>query len=174
MSITQRCGTGDTGCNGCHDYMYPMFDNMCNGVFSPVCAPEICNVPRAPHHEILAEGQGILLNSITNQPIRFNIFIERTMQIYKGIFELYDSLGNLNIQANELKFFESNGNSYLFALFYEESTNNITVTIHQNHMLHSTQIFINSASLMTDLINLTETVISGNIKLYADHNVHAH
>ena len=177
MPIMQRCGTGNTGCtcqNPAINYMLNGH-NMCNGVFKPVCAPEICNVPRIPHHEILAEGQGILLDTISWQEIRFNLMIERTMQLYSGSLILQSPWGYLTIKSPELKFFESDGDTHLLAIFYDEPTGrDITVTIHQNDTPHSTQIFIHSASIVNELINLNGIVVSGDIELYADHNVHEH
>lgn len=175
MSITQRCGTGDTGCSTQPPAIQYMPTNMCNGVFAPVCAPEICNVPRIPHHEILAEGQGILLDDTTKMDIQFNIFVERVMQVYKGKFEFQDPPNSINLNMSELKFFESDGYTHLVALFHNPTTHqNTTVTLYQDSMLKSTHLFIHSTSIMTQPINLSGLVTSGTLHLYPDHNVHDH
>ncbi len=103
----QRCGTGDSGC--CGPAMDHSSSNMCNGVFAPVCAPEICNVPRIPHHEKLVEGRGCILASESQQRITFNILVEREMQVYKGVFKARDSGDGIAICAEDLKFFEGDG-----------------------------------------------------------------
>ena len=147
MTSTQRCGTGDSGCSG--PAMDHSSSNMCNGVFKPVCAPEICDVPRIPHHEKLVEGKGSILDNVSGQRITFNILVEREMQVYKGVFEAQDTGGGMAIKARILKFFEGDGKTYMLAIFYEETTDrDIIVTVykgdkgdegeqgHQEHQKH--------------------------------------
>ncbi|WP_410495214.1 hypothetical protein QTL86_14145 [Cellulosilyticum sp. ST5] len=197
----ERCGTGDTGCKGpamCH-----MSSSMCNGVFAPVCAPEVCNVPRIPHHEVLVDGQGILLDTQSQKEICFTIFVEREMQVYKGELELQDIGKEIKVRADVLKFFESNGKTHMLAIFHEEaSTRDIVITVYQEeqseqekekekekeqghqveqgnqrhpgHEERSTQIFIYSTSVQAGATNLGGALIAGDIKLYIDHNVHEH
>lgn len=186
---TCPCGTGDTGCT--EPPMNHMSSSMCNGVFAPVCAPEICNVPRIPHHEILVKGQDVLLDMGGPQKIYFNILVEREMQVYRGNLELKDlKCDGISIKADGLKFFESDGMARMQVIFHEKSTGrNIMVTVykgkkedegkeehqkHQGHEQELTQVFIYSASSEADLINLSGKVVSGKIELYADHNVHGH
>lgn len=181
-SSTCSCGTGDTGCT--EPPMDHMSSSMCNGVFAPVCAPEVCNVPRIPHHEILVEGQGILLDTHCQQRICFNIFVEREMQVYRGGLELQDlKCGGISVKAYRLKFFESDGMSQMQAIFYEGSTGrNIMVTVYKEEKEEEkekkkkepTRIFIYSAPIGAEPINLGGKVIVGKIELHADHNVHGH
>lgn len=188
MVTTKRCGTGETGCNG--PAMDHSSSNMCNGVFAPVCAPEICNVPRIPHHEVLVDGKGILLDTESQNKIHFTIFVEREMQVYKGGLEVQDAGDGSKIKAEMLKFFESDGKTHMLAIFHEETINrDIVVTVyqgeeehqveegHQRHPGHEqkpTQIFIYSTSIEEALINLRGELIAGEIKMYVDHNVHEH
>lgn len=188
MVTTKRCGTGDSGCSG--PAMNHSSSNMCNGVFAPVCAPEICNVPRIPHHEVLVDGKGTLLDNESQNKIHFTIFVEREMQVYKGRVEVTDAGDEIIIKAQMLKFFEGNGKTHMLAIFHEETTNrDIVVTVyqgeeehqgeegHQRHQEHEqkpTQIFIYSTSMEEALINLTGELIAGDIKMYIDHNVHEH
>lgn len=37
--------------------------DMCNGVFAPVCNPEVCHVPRIPYAQDLVIGMGFVSNS---------------------------------------------------------------------------------------------------------------
>ena len=188
MTSTQRCGTGDSGCSG--PAMDHSSSDMCNGVFKPVCAPEICNVPRIPHHEKLVEGKGSILDNVSGQRITFNILVEREMQVYKGVFKAQDAGDGMTIKARILKFFEGDGKTYMLAIFYEEMTDrDIIVTVykgdegeqgHQEHQEHpehaqeATQVFIYSTSREATLINLGGELVAGDIKLYVDHNVHEH
>lgn len=175
MPEASRCGTGLSGCTGDHTVSYPSFDNMCNGVFAPVCAPEICNVPRIPHHEILVTGEGIILDTTSGENISFNLLIERFMQVYKGKLSLQSPSLNIIIPSQILKFFETDGHLHMSALFYEESTHrNIFVTLHQSHMSLPTQLFIDSTSDVNNLIHIQASLVSGTTHLYADHNVHEH
>lgn len=197
-----RCGTGDTGCT--EPPMNHMSSSMCNGVFKPVCAPEVCNVPRIPHQETLVEGKGILLDTDSRQGIDFNIFVEREMQVYRGSLELKGlKCDGIGVKAGRLKFFESDGMTHMQAIFYEESTGrNIMVTVYkgeeeeeekeeeaeekeekekgkgkkgcQGHEQEITQLFIYSAPIGAEPINLGGKVVGGKIELYADHNVHEH
>ena len=186
MVTTKRCGTGETGCNG--PAMDHSSSNMCNGVFAPVCAPEICNVPRIPHHEILVEGKGIFLDTESQNKIYFTIFVEREMQVYRGEVEIKDREDKVMMKAEILKFFESDGKAHMLAIFHEEATNrDIVVTIyggeekqqgehgHQRHAGHGKkpdQMLIYSTSMEEAPINLWGDVIAGTIKMYTDHNVH--
>ena len=191
----ERCGTGDTGCKGtamCH-----MSSSMCNGVFESVCAPEVCNVPRIPHHEVLVDGQGILLDIQSQKEICFTIFVEREMQVYKGEFELQDIGKEIKVRADVLKLFESDGKTHMLAIFHEEATTRDSVITvyqeekseevqeqghqveqgdqrHPGHEEGSTQIFIYSTSMQAGATNLGGSLIAGDIKLYVDHNVHEH
>ena len=175
MPNLARCGTGNTGCNGQGEPTYPRFGSMCNGVFAPVCAPEICNVPRIPHHETLVTGHGILLDTISQQNINFNLLIERTMQVYKGYLYLNGPSLFIDLSNSILKLFESDGQHSMTAVFYDESTNrNMIVTLHQDHMTHTSQLLIYSSSNLTDLIHIQGNVIFGDTYIAMDHNVHAH
>lgn len=175
MPELSRCGTGFSGCTGNNPPSYPSFDNMCNGVFAPVCAPEICNVPRIPHYQILVTGEGIVLDTDSGQNISFNLLIERFMQVYKGQLFLQAPSFNIIIPSQNLKFFETDGHLHMSVLFYEESTQrNILVTLHQSHMSMPTQLFIYSVSNMDSLIHIQGNLVSGTTNLYADSNVHAH
>ena len=160
MANIPRCGTGDTGCNG---------------VFAPVCAPEICNVPRIPHHETLVTGEGVLLDMTSGQNISFSLLIERTMQVYQGHLYMQGSTFYIHIDKSTLKLFESDGHLHMSALFYEESTQrNIFVTLHQDHHSHTSHLFIDSTSTMAELIHIEGHLISGSTNIYTDHNVHEH
>lgn len=188
---TQRCGTGDSGCSG--PAMDHSSSNMCNGVFAPVCAPEICNVPRIPHHQKLVEGEGCIVDNESQQRIIFTILVEREMQVYKGIFKARDTKDSMTINARGLKFFEGDGKTYMLAIFYEEMTDrDIIVTVykvdeghqehqeyqehpeHPRHDQEATQVFIYNTSREAKLINLGGELVAGDIKLYVDHNVHEH
>jgi len=131
----QRCGTGDSGC--CGPAMDHSSCSMCHGVFAPVCEPEICNVPRIPHHQKLVEGTGCILASESQQRIIFNILVEREMQVYKGVFKAQDSENDITICADVLKFFEGDGKTYMLAIFHEKMTNrDVIVTIYQEDQEH--------------------------------------
>lgn len=175
MTDALRCKAGSTGCNGHGAPTYPTFDSMCNGVFAPVCSPEICNVPRIPLHETLVIGEGILLDTINGQNINFSLLIERTMQVYKGQLYLQSPLFTINLPSHALKFFETDGHLYMSALFYDDMMKrNIFVTIHQDHHLQATQFFIDSTSTITELIHIQGSLVSGTVNIYTDHNVHDH
>ena len=166
-----RCGTGDTGCKGpamCH-----MSDNMCNGVFGPVCAPEICNVPRIPHQQTLVAGQGILIDTEGGQKIEFNIFIEREMQVYRGELKLQDKEKGINICADVLKYYEGHEETHILAIFQEADTEqDITISIHKGEK--QTLFFAYSTSLHPEILDLRGKLVLGKINIYADHNVHEH
>lgn len=148
---------------------------MCHGVFAPVCAPEICNVPRIPHQEILVTGRGILLDTISHENIHFNLLIERIMQVYKGQLYLQSPSFTINLATSVLKFFETDGHLHMSALFYDEnSQRNISVTLHQNHLPQQPQLYIDSTSNPAELIHIQGTLISGSTNLYTDHHVHGH
>lgn len=175
MCTMKRCGTGDTGCK--EPAMCHMSSSMCNGVFAPVCAPEVCNVPRIPHHQVLVKGHGILLDTKTQKEICFTIFVERIMQVYKGELELKSEESGIEVQADVLKFFESDGKTHMLAIFHDECKDQditVTVTIHQEEEEKSTQMFAYSAPMEIEVIDLGGKVVSGSINLYVDHNVHEH
>ena len=169
----ERCGTGDTGCKGpamCH-----MSSSMCNGVFAPVCAPEVCNVPRIPHHQVLVKGKGTLLDIKSQKKIRFTVFVEREMQVYKGKLELQGKENGIEVQADVLKLYEGDGKTHMLALFHAECTGqDIMVTVQKDEEQKSTQMFAYSAPIEAEVIDLGGKVVSGGIKLYVDHNVHEH
>ena len=167
-----QCGTGDMGCK--EPPMSHMSDNMCHGVFAPVCAPEVCNVPRIPHQEVLVEGQGAFSDIKTQKEIYFTIFVERIMEVYKGELELKDEEEGIEIKADVLKFFETDGKTHMLAIFHDECIGiDITVTVHQEEE-NSTQMFVYSAPMEAEVIELGGEVVCGSIKLYVDHNVHGH
>lgn len=135
MMKKQRCGTGDSGC--CGPSMDHSSSNMCSGVFAPVCAPEVCNVPRIPHHQKLVEGVGCILDTESQQKTHFSILVEREMQVYKGVFKAQGTGECVLINAQVLKFFEGNGKTHMFAVFHEEATSrDIVVTVYKQHHEH--------------------------------------
>lgn len=168
----QSCGTLDMGCP--QPAVSYIDDSMCNGVFAPVCAPEVCNVPRIPHHEILVEGQGIILDEVSGEEIAFTMLIEREMQVYRGKLIMAGTSGS-NINVEMLKYFEGDGEHFVLALFHDMNPNrNIMLTIQQKHMEIPAQIYVYSSPLEVESLNLGGKVILGEIKIYADHNVHEH
>lgn len=173
MSTTNRCGTGDTGCTEpaiCH-----MSDNMCNGVFAPVCAPEICNVPRMPHHEKLVKGEGHIQDNENHQKIYFKTLVEREMQVYKGVFQLEDLEAGIEINADSLKFFESDGKTYMLALFHEKSTGkDMLVKVYQEEEQEAAQFIIYMIASEGEPISIVGALVEGSIKFYMDHNGHEH
>lgn len=173
MSIINRCGTGDTGCTGpaiCH-----MSDNMCNGVFAPVCAPEICNVPRIPHHEKLVEGEGRIQDNYSQQNIYFKMLVEREMQVYKGVFKLEGVEAGIEMKAEVLKFFESDGKTYMLALLHEKSTGkDMMVKVYQNEGQAAAQFFIYMIASEGEPTSIVGALVEGSIKFYVDHNGHEH
>ena len=170
--IQQSCGTLDMGCP--QSAVSYIDNSMCNGVFEPVCAPEVCNVPRIPHHEILVEGQGIILDEVSGEEIAFTMLIEREMQVYRGKLIMAGTSGS-NINVAMLKYFEGDGEHFVLALFHDMNPErNIMLTIQQKHMETPAQIYVYSSPLEAESLNLGGKVISGEIKIYADHNVYEH
>lgn len=175
MFIGQRCGTGNSGCNIHTEAIQYMPTNMCNGVFAPVCAPEVCNVPRIPHQETLAEGQGIFLDDTTRVPITLNLFVERIMQTYRGKLEFQNPTTSTHLIMDDLKFFESDGSTHLIALFHNSTTNSDTMlTLYQDPTHHTTKLFLYSISMTQQVTSYSGMLTSGMIHLYPDHNVHDH
>ena len=170
----QNCGTLDTGCP--QSAVSYIDDSMCNGVFAPVCAPEVCNVPRIPHHEILVEGQGIILDAESGEQMAFIILVEREMQVYRGKLIIAGNKGNMGIiNASMLKYFEGDGENHVLALFHEMNPDrNIMLTIQQKHMEMPAQIYVYSSPLEANPLKLGGEVVSGEVKIYEDHNVHEH
>lgn len=169
----QTCGTLDMGCP--QPAVSYIDDSMCSGVFALVCSPEVCNVPRAPHHEVLVEGQGTILDEESGREMTFTILIERTMQVYSGKFMLNDSNGS-HLEVSELNYFSQHEDHFALALFYDMSEHrHIMVTISKNHQVAmSEKLYVYSSPAERLPMNLGGKLTSGEIEIYMDHNVHEH
>nr|WP_302598832.1 hypothetical protein [uncultured Cellulosilyticum sp.] len=174
LQMNQQCGTLDTGCP--QPAISYIDNSMCNGVFSPVCAPEVCNVPRMSHHETLIEGGGTILDRRSGTRMNFTVLIEREMQVYKGKIQLTSEINGITmVNVEALKYFEGDGEHYGVALFKEDgSTQSILFTLQHQHVDKGAQIYVYATDLQGAPINIEGEVIAGELKFYKDHNVHEH
>ena len=94
-----------------------MDSNMCNGVFAPVCSPEVCDVPRIPYYQDLVTGSGFVKNSNENDSdfyVEFNIHIYRELFDVFGKLKVIDEQGKTIIYSEQLEAYHapSEGNMY--------------------------------------------------------------
>ena len=69
--------------------------SMCNGVFEPICSPEVCNVPKIPYYQDLVIGEGKIMQcNCFGKPmeITFRLHIYRELMDVFGKLELMDQL----------------------------------------------------------------------------------
>ena len=60
-----NCNCGNPNCKGecrcnCKCEEEDHSDNMCEGVFAPICEPEVCDIPRIPRKQNLVVGNGTI------------------------------------------------------------------------------------------------------------------
>lgn len=111
-------------------------NSMCNGVFSPICEPEVCDIPRMPHFQDLVVGNGTIVTSEKDiedieHAYQFTIKIYREFMDYFGYFTLLDSAGDTIIESNQLECYHTKTTDKMVAIFHvlleDDTSREVTV-----------------------------------------------
>lgn len=102
-----------------------MNNDSCNGVFAPVCSPEVCDVPRIPYEQTLTEGRGYIYNRMSNcrcAKVEFRIKIYRRLFDVFGELRVEDEYGRTIIHSEKLEAYHSPTESAMVAIFHYEDS----------------------------------------------------
>lgn len=179
----QYCGTMDFGCHNGGAAIEERSSNMCNGVFAPVCAPEVCNVPRMQHTQDLVIAHGTFINESVDlklqEAISFKLHIYREMQVYKGELEIEDTQQKTLFNSTILTHYEVNKENEILAVFQIEEhgashTRALSVYAVPQHHLEPAKFYAYSAPLREHIIALGGIMFIGEIKVFKDQTTHGH
>ena len=107
-----------------------MNNHDCNGVFAPVCSPEICDVPRIPYEQTLMEGRGYIKNRKSMYgcaEVKFKMKVTRRMFDVFGELRVVDGKGRMIIHSEKMEAYHAPTEDAMVAIFhYEDSMSHQT------------------------------------------------
>lgn len=102
-----------------------MNNDSCNGVFAPVCSPEVCDVPRIPYEQILMEGRGYIKNRKSKYgcaEVKFKIKVTRRLFDVFGELRVVDEKGRTIIHSEKMEAYHSPTEDAMVAIFHYEDS----------------------------------------------------
>lgn len=102
-----------------------MNNDTCNGVFAPVCSPEVCDVPRIPYEQTLMEGRGYVKNRKSKYgcaEVKFSIKVTRILFDVFGELRVVDEKGRTLIHSEKIEAYHSPTESAMVAIFHYEDS----------------------------------------------------
>ncbi len=150
-----------------------MKTDFCDGVFAPVCSPEVCDVPRIPYKQTLVIGHGIVKDSMENDSEGYDKFY---IHIYREFFDVFgkltveDSQGNQILNSTKLECFHGPTEEKMVAIFHfddpmTESSKELAVYASTPTCKQRAKFFIYSAPLYDEGICLGGVVKDGSIRI---------
>lgn len=156
--------------------------SMCNGVFEPVCSPEVCNVPKIPYYQDLVIGKGKIMECNcfeNNMEIIFRLHIYRELMDVFGKLELMGPTGTSLMYSDRLEAYHAPTEDYIIAVFHYVYGNNksreVVVFAKASQKRSNGKLYIYSAPIGADEINIGGKVINGSIEIEVSdvkHNAH--
>lgn len=148
-----------------------MDNQMCNGVFAPVCSPEVCDVPKIPYYQDLMIGYGFVNRSCDDDSsgeVRFQIKIYRKLLDVFGRLRVEDQYGNVLLVSEQLEAYHAATEEKMVAIFHyddpnTESSRELTVYASTPTKKKEAKFYIYSAPLMDETICIGGTVKDGDI-----------
>lgn len=150
-----------------------MDSDMCNGVFAPVCSPEVCDVPRIPYYQDLVIGSGCVKqtnekDSCTN--VKFQIRIYRELLDVFGKLKVVDDQGETIIYSERLEAYHAPSEKNMVAIFHfddpeTESARELAVFASTPSCKREAMFYIYSAPLIGKEICIGGTVEDGTITI---------
>lgn len=171
-------------CNSKHD-KEDHSDGMCNGVFAPICEPEVCDIPRPPRRQDLVVGNGTIgENQITevemchDKNYRFTIHIFREFTDHFGRFTLFNDQGAPLMKSDRLECYHAPTEDNMVAIFHvtldDGTSREVTVYGKTNICDSPAALYVYSAPLYHEEINVGSDLLQGELKIYMDQMSHDH
>lgn len=149
--------------------------SMCNGVFSPVCAPMVCNIPRMPQYQDLVIGSGNFHSGelVTSDILSFRVHVYRMMHDYLGDVMIIDPITNRCLHSNTLVAYHAGTEEMFTAIFHMDSTDKTAsreLAVYGRIALSDTPaaFYVYSAPLTGGEIRAGGELVTGNIRIEAD------
>ena len=159
-----------------------MNNDSCNGVFAPVCSPEVCDVPRIPYEQTLTEGRGYIYNRMSNcrcDKVEFEIKVYRRLYDVFGELRVVDAMGRTIIHSEKMEAYHSPTESAMVAIFhYEDSVTHgarelsVFASVETEHQ--PAKMYMYSAPLFDPEVQLGGNVECGMIKIEKSLVEHQH
>ena len=173
-----NCKAKMDSCNNGHG-------SMCNGVFAPVCEPEVCDIPRFPHSQDLVVGNGTIDEAKCSNDkesclkgMRFTIHIYREFTENFGEFALFDCYGALIFKSKKLECYHSPNEDSMVAIFHvafdDDTSREITVFGKKETCESPAALYVYSAPLYHEEIRLGSELLQGKLNIYKDSMQHEH
>jgi len=169
--------------------------SMCNGVFAPICEPEVCDIPRFPHSQDLVVGNGTIRKGTIGDEIivedhclnkkmcciqetRFTIHIYREFTSHFGEFALYDFYGALLLKSKKLECYHAPDEDSMVAIFHvafdDDTSREVTVYANKETCESPAALYVYSAPLFHEEIRVGSKLLQGELNLYPDKMSHEH
>lgn len=159
-----------------------MNNDNCNGVFAPVCSPQVCDVPRIPYEQTLMEGMGYIDNRMSSfgcAKVQFKIRVYRRLYDVFGKLCVLDEYGRILIYSEQMEAYHSPKEDAMVAIFhYEDSRSHhareISVYASVGTANQPAKFYMYSAPLSDDEVQFGGIVRSGMIKIEKSLVDHEH
>ena len=146
--------------------------SMCNGVFEPVCSPEVCNIPKIPYHQDLVIGKGKIIERNCyekTKEITFRLHIYRELMDVFGKIELMGPTGTCLIYSDRLEAYHAPTEDNIIAVFHYVYGNNksreLAVFAKASNKCSNGKLYIYSAPIGAEEINIGGKVMNGFIEI---------
>lgn len=148
-------------------------ESMCNGVFKPVCSPEVCDVPKIPYSQDLVKGKGFIEDRNCCKDTReliFKLHIYRELMDVFGELEIMEPNGNCVIYSDRLEAYHAPTEENIIAVFHYVDKNSkksreLAVFAKTDTESSPAKFYIYSAPLNQQEIYLGGIVKNGFIKI---------
>lgn len=155
--------------------------DMCNGVFAPVCNPQVCDVPRIPYQQDLVNGMGYvrdLMDCCAESFVYFHIHIYRKLEDVFGELKVTDECGRILMHSTKLESYHSPNENSMIADFHisnEKSGKSRELAVFASiaSQCEEAKFYMYSAPLFEREIRLGGEVMNGTIEIeksLVDHN----
>ena len=163
-----------------------MKTDFCDGVFAPVCSPEVCYVPRIPYKQNLVVGHGFvesstesLMESSSDGYVKFHIYIYRELFDVFGKLTVEDCQGNRIIHSTKLECYHAATEEKMVAIFHFDdpmtmSSKELSVYASPATCKQRAKFFVYSAPLFDRGICFGGPVKNGTIKIEKSLVEHMH
>ncbi len=159
-----------------------MKNDFCDGVFAPVCAPEVCDVPRIPYYQDLVVGEGYVKNNMEKS---FNSHVKFCIHIYRELFDVFgelmvlDECGETVIYSKKLECYHSPNEEKMVAIFHFDDkhrghSKELSVYASTPTCKQAAKFYIYSAPLMDPAVCIGGVVECGTIKITESLVEHDH
>ncbi|BBF43677.1 hypothetical protein lbkm_2365 [Lachnospiraceae bacterium KM106-2] len=163
--MDDRCGICYRECNFRNNCT-----SMCNGVFKPVCEPEVCDVPRMSHYQDLAVGKGVI-QLRNSDKLSFKLNIYRIQEDIFGEFLIRDHYTKTHLYADRIECYHAMMEEKFVAIFHidygeDEPSRELAVYGTIGNCNEAPKLYVYSAPFGHNEVSIGGRLCSGFIEIY--------